>query len=349
MTTIHRLAFASLALTTTALAHVDPRDPHHHLGPAEARSAPTLDAAVTVGDDALRFTAVPGWCRLPDETPLGNTHGGIVIDRAGRVYFNTDTTRSVMVYEPDGTFVRTFGAEYPALHGMVLRTEGDTQYIYAAHLAGKRVLKLTLDGAIVWSVGVPTESGRYDDDPSAFNPTAIAVAPDGGFFVADGYGRNWIHQYDAERNYVRSFGGPGAEPGRFRTCHGLAIDTRGEKPLLVVCDRENRRLQRFDLEGNFVDVPITGLRRPCSVSMRGDEMAVAELEGRITILDRDFGVVTHLGDNPEQSHWANNGVPKDQWTDGVFIAPHACCFDAAGNLYVMDWNATGRISKLVRE
>ena len=33
---------------------------------------------------------------------------------------------------------------------------------------------------------------------------------------------------------------------------------------------------------------------------------------------------------------------------GVFTAPHGLCFDAEGNLYVMDWNKTGRLTKLVR-
>ena len=141
---------------------------------------------------------------------------------------------------------------------MVLRVEDGEEFIYAAHLAGKQVLKLALDGTVVWKLGVPMESGKYDDDPKAYNPTGVAVAPNGDIYVADGYGRNWIHQFTRHRVYVRSFGGPGDEPGRFRTCHGLALDTRGEKPCLLICDRENGRLQRFDLEGNHIDVPVTG-------------------------------------------------------------------------------------------
>jgi DNA-binding beta-propeller fold protein YncE len=191
------------------------------------------------------------------------------------------------------------------------------------------------------------ESGKYND-PEQFNPTAVAVGPDGRIFVADGYGRNWVHVFSPGLEYIKSFGGPGAEPGQFQTCHGLAVDTRGERPLLIVCDRENRRLQRFDLDGNFVDVPIAGLRRPCAIAMYGDYTAVAELEGRVTILDKDGDVIARLGDNPVESQWANNGVPSADWVPGVFTAPHAVCFDEAGNLYVMDWNATGRISKLRR-
>ena len=93
---------------------------------------------------------------------------------------------------------------------------------------------------------------------------------------------------------------------------------------------------------------MTGLRRPCGVSFWQGHLAVAELEGRVTILDESFRIEAHLGDNPNRGHWANNGVKPDDWADGVFTAPHACCFDRAGNLYVMDWNAAGRISRLNR-
>ncbi|MHC4909621.1 MAG: NHL repeat-containing protein [Planctomycetota bacterium] len=251
-----------------------------------------------------------------------------------------------MVYEADGTFVHSILGEYPAIHGMLLREEEGVEYIYAAHLRGKQVLKAKLDGTVVWTLGLPKESGKYDDNPGAYNPTSIAVGPDGDIYIADGYGRNWIHQYDAERRYIRSFGGRGTDPGSFVTCHGIAVDDRGETPCLLVCDRENRRLQRLTLEGEPIDVPVTGLRRPCSVSIRGDLVAVAELEGRVTILDKDFKIVAHLGDNPDKSQWAKNGVPRDDWVDGIFTAPHGCCFDARHDLYVCDWNSTGRITKL---
>lgn len=337
-------------LVVAGLLMAVPATARHGIHEAAApEGAPTVGHAIGVGSDAFRFESVPGWCTPPEGRPLGNTHGAIVIDADGLVYFNTDTTRSVLVYEPQGRFVRSFAARYPGIHGMVLRREGGVEYLYAAHLQGRQVLKLRLDGTLVWALGVPMESGHYDDDPDAFNPTAVAVAPNGDIFVADGYGRNWIHQFTKGLAYVRSFGGPGEEPGRFRTCHGLALDERGETPVLLVSDRENRRLQRFDLDGTFIDVAADGLRRPCSVSILGDHVAVAELEGRVTILDAKFDVVTRLGDNPQREQWANNGVKPSAWIDGIFTAPHACCFDAEGNLYVMDWNASGRISKLRRE
>jgi hypothetical protein len=294
------------------------------------------------------WEAVPSWAQGEDTGTLGNTHGGVVIDKAGRIYSNTDTQRAIVIHEPDGTYVGAIASAYPGIHAMVLREEDGVEYIYAAHLHGKQTLKLRLDGTLVWALGVPMESGKYDGNPNAFSPTGIAVGPAGEVYVADGYGRQWVHIFSPGLKYIKSFGGRGSNPGQFQTCHGLALDDRTTPARLLVCDRENRRIQRFDLEGNFIDTPATGLRRPCAISVGTTELAIAELEGRVTILGENFEVIDHVGDNPDTSQWAKNGVPASAWKDGVFTAPHGCCFDADGNLYVSDWNATGRLSRINR-
>jgi hypothetical protein len=107
-------------------------------------------------------------------------------------------------------------------------------------------------------------------------------------------------------------------------------------------------LVRFDLGGTYVDTLATGLRRPCAVAFHGDAIAVAELEGRVTIIDAEGKEVAHLGDNPDEGERANFGVPPSSWKDGIFTAPHGLAFDAKGNLYVQDWNRSGRLSKLRR-
>jgi DNA-binding beta-propeller fold protein YncE len=200
--------------------------------------------------------------------------------------------------------------------------------------------------SFVWAVGFDKvkESGKYQNE-GEFNPTGVAVGPDGSLYIADGYGANWVHRFDKDQKYVSSFGGPGAEPGKFQTCHGIGLDKRGEKPLLLVCDRANRRLQHFDLDGKFVAVIAENLRLPCAVSFHGDKVAIAELEGRVTILDKDNKEVAHLGDNPDPAQRANYNVPPAEMKPGIFTAPHGVSFDHAGNVYVMDWNASGRVSK----
>jgi DNA-binding beta-propeller fold protein YncE len=335
---------AVLAVSLVTFAHegVD----HTH-APGDALA---VTHAVRTGAGENTFESVPNWCQLPEgRQTLGPTHGGIVEDKDGNIYFTMDGgPNSILVYTPDGKFVRALGDEkLTGIHGLCINDEGGQQFIYAAHLKGRQALKMKLDGTVVWSIPFEKvkESGKYQE-AKQFSPTAIAVGPDGSVYIADGYGQNWIHRFDKDQKYVSSFGGRGAEPGKFTTCHGLGLDTRGEKPLLLVCDRENRRLQHFDLDGKFVAVVTEGLRRPCSLSFHKGRVAIAELEARVTILDEKNQQVAHLGDNPEKKHWANYNVPPAEWKSGIFTAPHGVSFDRQGNVYVMDWNSSGRVSKL---
>jgi hypothetical protein len=103
------------------------------------------------------------------------------------------------------------------------------------------------------------------------------------------------------------------------------------------------------MQGNFIEVHSKGLRLPCMVDIMGDYCAVAELESRVTILDKQGVPVAFLGDNPNKKQWANFKVPVAEWTDGIFTAPHGLCFDKAGNIYVQDWNVTGRVTKLLKK
>jgi hypothetical protein len=305
-------------------------------------------APIVLGSGAHRYEWVHGWGRLPEGVSYGNTHGCIVVDAKDRVYVNTDSENAVIVFEPDGTFVRAWGKEFRGgLHGMTLVKEPAGEVLYLAHTARHEVVKATLEGEVLWSVAYPEAAGIYKD-AGGYAPTSVAVAPDGGFFVADGYGASWIHQYDKDRKYVRSFGGPGKEVGKLQTPHGLWLDRRGETPTLLVADRENGRLQRFDLSGKSLGVVEADVRRPCNFDERGGDLAIADLAGRVTILGRDGKVITHLGDNPDPAKRAQNGVPRDQWKDGEFIAPHCARWDSKGDLYVLDWLSAGRVSKLKR-
>lgn len=340
-----RMPLAVVSFALVALAQDPPPAPA--VPPASVPAPAAAVAPVRLGSGAHTYEWVPGFGVTASGKDLGNTHGCLWIDRAGNLLANTDTEQAVVVFGKDGKELRSWGKEFRGgLHGMCLRVEDGKEVLYLAHTRRHEVVKTTLDGEVLWTLGWPEASGIYEKEEQ-FNPTAVAVGPDGRIFVADGYGRSWIHLYDAERRYLKSFGGPGGEPGKLKTPHGIWLDTRGKQPLLLVADRENSRLQWFSMDGEFVRLMDKDLRRPCNVWPLADGgLVVADLVGRISILGKDDVPVLHLGDNPDPKLRAQNGVPRAQWQDGQFLSPHSVCADAEGNLYVMDWNFLGRITKL---
>lgn len=293
-----------------------------------------------------KYAVVPNFFEAkPGDQPIGACHGGLAIDQAGNLYVTTDTKRGILVFSPAGKFQRAFGP--PAIHGLEIREEQGTEFIYAARPSLHEVIKLKLDGEQVWSIPTPAEAGLYKDG-KGYNPCAITVAPDGSIFIADGYGSNHVLKFDKDRKFVKAFGGKGAEEGKFNTCHGIAFDPRGDKPLLLVCNRNNNRVEHWDLDGNFVKVIQKNLRMPAAVHIRGDLAVFPELQGRVTVLNKDGSIAAQVGDNPTASQRANYGLPMDKWQEGICNSPHGASLDKDGNLLVAEWSQFGHLHKFAR-
>ena len=294
----------------------------------------------------LKYSIVPNFFDAkPGDQPLGACHGGLVIDKAGNIYVTTDTKRGIAIFSSDGKFLRAVGPT--RIHALEIREENGVEHIYAARPSDHEVVKLKLDGGQEWALHFPEEAGIYKE-AKGFNPCAVTVAPDGSIFVADGYGANYVLKFDKDRKFVKAFGGPGKEEGKFNTCHGIALDTRQGKPLLFVCNRNNNRVEYWDLDGNFVKIIQKELRMPAAVHIRGDYALVPELQGRATVLNKDGSIAAQVGDNPNEKQRANYGLPQDQWTDGICNSPHGGSIDKDGNLIVSEWTQFGHLHKFAR-
>jgi hypothetical protein len=87
---------------------------------------------------------------------------------------------------------------------------------------------------------------------------------------------------------------------------------------------------------------------PTSVAIQGEYVSVPDLKGRLVILDKSNTIIATLGENPDPAKGGNYNIPQEKWIEGVFSGTHGSYWDKDGNLYVQDWNVSGRIMKLVR-
>ena len=300
------------------------------------------ESLAQTGQGDWTYVVAPHWGKIPGHEHIGPTHGGIVVDQSDRVYISTDGPHGILVFRRDGTYLKSIAKDQGPYHGLCIHTSAGQEFIYAA--SKTHMAKYSLDGELMLKIEGLTQS----EGNQWKKGTAVAVAPSGEIFIADGYGSSVIFKYSPEGEFIKKFGHRGDEPGQFKVSHGRAVDARNpEQPLLIVCDRENGRLQLLDMEGNFVRVAKEGLRRPCAVSIQNDLLLVAELRGRAVLLDRDYKVVSVLGENPRENELAKFKVPPDAWEAGIFTAPHGCSFGQDGSIYIQDWNNWGRVTKLM--
>jgi hypothetical protein len=323
--------------------------------------------APVMGSGAYTYEAIHDWGTLPSHIKWGNTHG-VVEDSRGHIYVHhtvhatSDSADSMVVFDPKGKFVRSWGREFRGVaHGLHIRREGTDEFLYlTVNATNPRlspqpamqavVIKATLNGDVVWKIQGPPDVDAYrqpnpDGTPKRYNPTNVAIAPNGDVYVGDGYGSSFINQYNSKAEYIRTFGGRGSAPGQLAEPHGNWVDTRGASPMLVVADRRNNRLQRFTLDGTHVDF-IPGFRLPCHFDVHKDLVVVPDLHGRVTLMDRDNRLVAHLGDSNAPANNPMRNQPRDTFIAGQFICPHGACFDHEGNIFVVEWVEVGRVTKL---
>ncbi|UUO06258.1 peptidase [Blastopirellula sp. J2-11] len=312
-------------------------------------------APVRVGSGEHTYECHHYWGELPSSVQWGATHG-VALDKSGLIYITHQSPAgeamdAVVAFDADGKCVRSFGKEFHGGgHGLELRAEDGQEFLYLCDVKNRQIAKLDLKGEVVWRQGFPEQSGKYKN-AKGYCPTNIALAPSGGFYVGDGYGSHYVHQYDADANWVRSWGGRGTKPGELNCPHGLYVDTRpGREPSLAVTDRANNRLQYFSLDGEHLSY-VDNLVYPSSLDVQGEVMLVGELDSRLTLLDKENNVITYLDDDPAWRKTVNaNGrrvrSQRDKWVEGKFVHPHDATFDADGNIYLAEWVVGGRVSFL---
>ena len=319
-------------------------------------SAPQAKTNPVIGTGAFTYECVHDWLIPPEGMVWGDTHG-LCQDSQGYIYVahtvhsSSKRPEAVVVFDPSGKFVRAFGSEFRAgAHGLDVRHEAGTELLYHCDTARSRVVKTSLNGDVLWSHGYPNEDPAYSGAPINYIPTNVAFAPNGDFYVGDGYGSHHMLKFSARGEFLSEIAQPGNADGQINNPHGQWVDLRGPDPVLVIADRGNRRLQTFTLDGQHLRTikDDTHLRMPCNFDVRGDLMVCPDLDSQVCILDRNYAVVAQLGDGIASN--GNVGSRRKQsraeFTPGQFICPHDAIFLQNGDILVAEWLPIGRITLL---
>ena len=303
------------------------------------------DESDLLGHGTHRYRAVPGWGVLDNHTPVNDCHA-MVQDRRGRLLLLTNESRNnVIIYDRAGKLLGTWGHDFPGAHGMTLVNENGEEFLYLTDYARHQVFKTTLDGRVLMTLDAPFESGRYVH-ADQYKPTHVVPAPDGGFYVLDGYGASLVLRYDARGGLLGVFGGKGRTPGSINEAHGGAIDPRDPaRPTLLVTSRQDGSIKRFGLDGAYLGEIVLPNTLPCDVVFAGDAIFVPQLRmtdakstGFLTILDFQDKVVSNPG-GAAPVYGADGKLQPLRQTSALFKHPHGLVVDDEGSVYVAQWNS----------
>lgn len=314
------------------------------------------EAPKLVGHGKYQYEVLKGWGELdPAKYPVANCHE-MVEDSKGRlVLFQTNTKNNVLIYDKGGKLIESWGTKYPGAHGLAIVHENGEDFLFLTDTSLGKVYKTKMDGTVLMELGRPdleqyqkkTPNPKAQTDPkqpkeiqARWAPTNVMPAPDGSFYVGDGYGSSYVMHYSNKGDLIGSFGGPGKNPESLNTPHGGIVDTRNpDKPVLMICSRSDNAVKRFTLAGEYLDaIPIPGMR-VCQVARRDGYMVAPHLEGLISVIDENNRVVSNPGGTaPEYGSDGKLGKIA-MATDSPFIHPHGVWVDAEHSVYIAQWNS----------
>ncbi len=310
----------------------------------------TMNTEQIIGHGDFRYRVDTSWGILdPTVTPVNNCHE-MVMDKKGRLIMVTDEIKNnIIVYDKSGKLLESWGHEFPGGHGLTLWNAGGDEFLFICDPNLGKVLKTTLDGKILLTIGHPSDIGIYKkDDP--FKPTETAIGPNGDIYVADGYGSQYIIQYDMRGKYIRHFGGKGDYDDQFQTAHGVCIDYRDKtNPRLLCTSRAHNSFKYFSIDGNYISTLFLPGAFVCRAVIDDQNLYAGVCWSRLRYLNQtdNSGFVTILdGQNRVIS---NPGGTAPEYRDGqlqlmvqaepVFKHCHDVCIDEDKNIYVCQWNA----------
>ncbi len=257
----------------------------------------------TVGAGKYTYTLIENWAKLPSGESFAMV-SAIASDSQDRVYAFQRKDPPVLIFDRDGNLLSSWGnGGFLFAHGIYI--EDDT--VYVTDRDSSVCISYTLDGKPIQMLGrhgvhsdtgceIPAELVPRAAGPFNY-PSEMVPSPSGDLYVSDGYRNARVHRFSADGQLKASWGEPGkAGPNQFHLPHSLIVDKAGR---VIVCDRENHRIQVFSLDGQFLAM-WDDVKRPMDISMDRDgnflvsEGPVDGASARISVLDHDGGVLSRF-------------------------------------------------------
>ncbi|HWZ45268.1 MAG TPA: 6-bladed beta-propeller [Candidatus Saccharimonadales bacterium] len=225
---------------------------------AATRLRTLIEAAPKLPFSATEFVIQP-----PNADWATGMISWIARDGKGTLYLlqRGEKADPVLAVDRQGHVLRSWGKGlYKIPHSIRIDPQGN---IWTVDASSSVVLKYSAQGEKLMEIDV---GGQPENSSSAFKGTTdIAFGPNGQLFIADGYGNPRILEYTAEGKRVREWGSAGSGPGQFHLPHSIVVDEAGT---IYVADRENGRIQRFDLNGKYLG-EFANLGRTYSLKLSG--------------------------------------------------------------------------------
>ncbi len=267
------------------------------------------------------YRLVPGWQK--DSVPPIKTRG-LDADSEGQIYVTGDEEHPVMMLNRKGEFLGSWG-KYLLMGAHGLRIRNDEMWV--SDTVTHQVHKFALDGTLIRSFGI---RGEASGAPGYFDrPTDFAFGPNGDIYVSDGYGNTRVVCYSPDGRIKRIWGEKGDGPSQFDLVHAIAIDGEGR---VYVGDRNNDRVQIFDLDGNYI-TQWDHIGKPYGLYTFADKtIFLCGIEAgsdrfRVLRLDRNGEVLCEFGETGEGP--------------GQFLMAHSIYVDKMGAVYVADGKSQG--------
>jgi len=265
---------------------------------------------------------------------------------------------SVLIFSRDGALVHSFGGHWPMAHGCTLVTEGAKDYLWLTCRKPWRIEKYDLDGNKIQVLDKPPTK-PYQEDGVNFQPADVCVWGD-KIWMSDGYGQKIVSRYSLSGTYIDSLeeGDLLSELGAFSNPHALRVDHRpfrGDRPLMAIADRGNKRIRWYDADGKLVEWVDDICHTPSAFAFYEDLMLVPEMFTGVKLIYKKDQVVADIGSNPSvladkdlPAKSLNHPTLESASEDQLCAFPHACCVLPSGDFLFTDGIDEGRVTWLRR-